>query len=208
MGSEQVSRRNLLKTGAAGGAGAVLVNPALAAAQTVGVKAADLPDLTIKEVKVYVVDSGTGTAVTNAGYSRLAAVVTQSGIEGNYTLARRYWHPNWSNEGWLEFAKRMLIGKSVLGLAGVDFAIRSAEPSTGAEFVCFGDRCVPLGHSGQSRGSADLSDPRRLQEPRDGVRQFAASQDGGRVCARGEAVQGRRVQGIQDPPAQHAGRGL
>jgi L-alanine-DL-glutamate epimerase-like enolase superfamily enzyme len=99
------------------GAGVVLANPGHAAAQAVGVKAGDLPDLTIKEVKVYVVDSGRpGTAVTNAGYTRLAAVVTESGIEGNYTLARRYWHPNWSNEGWLEFAKRTLVGKSVLDL--------------------------------------------------------------------------------------------
>jgi len=43
-------------------------------------------------------------------------VVTNSGIEGNYTLATRYFHPNWSNLGWLEYAKPLLIGKSVLGL--------------------------------------------------------------------------------------------
>lgn len=105
---EVVSRRSML-------AGAVaLGNPGLAAAQAVGVKTADLPDLTIKEVKVYVVDPGTG--VTNSGYSRIAAVVTAGGLEGNYTLARRYWHPNWSNEGWLEFAKRTLVGRSVLDL--------------------------------------------------------------------------------------------
>jgi L-alanine-DL-glutamate epimerase-like enolase superfamily enzyme len=110
-----LSRRRLLSQTA--GAGAALQNPAGAAAQAVGVKTGDLPDLTIKEVKVYVVDPGRpGTAVTNAGYSRIAAVVTNSGIEGNYTLARRYWHPNWSNEGWLEYARRVLRGKSVLDL--------------------------------------------------------------------------------------------
>ena len=112
-----VSRRGLLSQTVGMGAGAALANPARAAAQAGGVKTGDRPDLTIKEVKVYVVDPGQpGTAVTNAGYARIAAVVTQGGIEGNYTLARRYWHPNWSNEGWLEFAKRTLVGKSVLDL--------------------------------------------------------------------------------------------
>ncbi len=111
---QRISRRNVLGQAMAG---AALVDPAAAAAQAVRVKAGDLPDLTIKEVKVYVVDPGQpGTAVTNAGYARIAAVVTNGGIEGNYTLARRYWHPNWSNEGWLEFAKRALVGKSVLDL--------------------------------------------------------------------------------------------
>jgi L-alanine-DL-glutamate epimerase-like enolase superfamily enzyme len=88
--------------------GAALAQPAFAAAQAVGVKPADLPNLTIKEVKVY--------TVTNAGYAQVAAVVTEGGIEGNYTLARRYWHPNWSNEGWHAYAKRLLVGKSVLDL--------------------------------------------------------------------------------------------
>ena len=114
MDAHPVSRRNLISQALAG---AAIANPGQAAAQAVGVKAGDLPDLTIKEVKVYVVDPGQpGTAVTNAGYTRIAAVVTNSGSEGNYTLARRYWHPNWSNEGWLEFARRTLIGKSVLDL--------------------------------------------------------------------------------------------
>ncbi|MEO8658817.1 MAG: mandelate racemase/muconate lactonizing enzyme family protein [Bryobacteraceae bacterium] len=113
MGLAQTSRRNILGAGLA----ATLANPAQAAAQAATVKPADLPDLTIKQVKVYVVDSGQpANAVTNAGYTRIAAVVTHSGIEGNYTLARRYWHPNWSNEGWLDFAKATLIGKSVLDL--------------------------------------------------------------------------------------------
>lgn len=114
MDAHPVSRRNLISQALAG---AAIANPGQAAAQAVGVKAGDLPDLTIKEVKVYVVDPGQpGTAVTNAGYTRIAAVVTNSGSEGNYTLARRYWHPNWSNEGWLEFAKRTLAGKSALDL--------------------------------------------------------------------------------------------
>src|ERR1035441_7477745 len=48
--------------------------------------------------------------------AKLCGIVTNSGIEGNYSLAPRYWHPNWSNAGWLEYAKRTLLGKSVLDL--------------------------------------------------------------------------------------------
>jgi L-alanine-DL-glutamate epimerase-like enolase superfamily enzyme len=98
------SRRTFLASGAA----AVLADPARSAAQAVGVKRADLPDLTIKEVKVYVLDRG-----------RVASVVTNSGIEGNYTLNERYWHPNWSNLGWLEYARPALTGKSVLDLPAI-----------------------------------------------------------------------------------------
>ena len=52
--TEKVSRRKFFGA-SAGGAAAVLANPGFAAAQAVGVKARDLPDLTIKQVKVYVV---------------------------------------------------------------------------------------------------------------------------------------------------------
>jgi len=105
--TEKVSRRKFFGA-SAGGAAAVLANPGFAAAQAVGVKARDLPDLTIKQVKVYVV-----------GRERIAAIVTNSGIEGNYTLNPRYWHPNWSNAGWLDYAKRLLPGKSVLDLPAI-----------------------------------------------------------------------------------------
>ena len=87
--------------------------PALSAATlsaAAGIKPGDLPDLTIKEVKAHVTtDDGDG----------LACVVTQSGIEGNYTLRRRYWHPNWSNQGWVEFSKQVLIGKNALDRASL-----------------------------------------------------------------------------------------
>jgi L-alanine-DL-glutamate epimerase-like enolase superfamily enzyme len=107
MSKHSVSRRHFLSASAAGaGIGAAAFSdPGRAAAQAVGVKPGDLPDLTIKEVKVYVIRGG-----------RLASVVTNSGIEGNYTLALRYFHPNWSNMGWLEYAKGVLAGKSVLDL--------------------------------------------------------------------------------------------
>ena len=61
---------------------------------------------------MYIIDPGQpGTAVTNAGYTQIAGIVTNSGIEGNYTLANRYFHPNWSNPGWLEYAKGSLAGR-------------------------------------------------------------------------------------------------
>jgi L-alanine-DL-glutamate epimerase-like enolase superfamily enzyme len=120
MSSSIVSRRDFLGASARStmvGAGAsALVDPAGAAAQAVGIRRGDLPDLTIKEVKVYVVSLGKGGGVTDGGYERIAAIVTQGGIEGNYTLAERYWHPNWSNLGWLEYAKGVLPGRSVLDL--------------------------------------------------------------------------------------------
>lgn len=90
-----LSRRNWLGGAALGSAAAVA-----AAAQ---VKPSDLPDLTIKEVRVYHTDRG-----------RLAGIVTNSGIEGNYTLGTRYWHPDWNNEGWGEYAKSLLVGKNAL----------------------------------------------------------------------------------------------
>jgi len=93
MPTPTVSRRYFLGSSALGSA---------AFAQA-GIKPSDLPNLTIKEVKVYVTDQG-----------RLASVVTESGIEGNYTLGTRYWHPDWNNKGWLEYAKRLLIGRSAL----------------------------------------------------------------------------------------------
>jgi L-alanine-DL-glutamate epimerase-like enolase superfamily enzyme len=118
MPSSNVSRRNFLSASAGSalaGAGALaLSDPAGAAAQAVGIRRGDLPDLTIKEVKVYVVGSGQAGGADNDGDEKIAAVVTKGGIEGNYTLGERYWHPNWSNLGWLEYAKGVLPGRSVL----------------------------------------------------------------------------------------------
>ena len=120
MPSSIVSRRDFLSASAgsamAGAAGLALADPAGAAAQAVGIRRGDLPDLTIKEVKVYVVDPGKGGGAAHGGYDRIAAIVTRGGIEGNYTLAEHYWHPNWSNLGWLEYAKGVLPGRSVLDL--------------------------------------------------------------------------------------------
>jgi L-alanine-DL-glutamate epimerase-like enolase superfamily enzyme len=96
------SRRAFLST---------LPAPALVAAQSAGVTPGDL---TIREVKVYVLKTG-----PRAPEQRLASVVTAGGIEGNYTLAPRYFHPNWSNLGWLEYARNVLPGKSALDLPAI-----------------------------------------------------------------------------------------
>lgn len=133
MRNWNASRRRFLRAAPL----AALADPAAAAAQAVGVKRGDLPDLTIKEVKVYHVDVG-GRAPT-----QIAAIVTNSGIEGNYTLARRYWHPNWSNLGWLEYAKRLLPGKSVLNLPQLTSQWRPEERRVGqSSYASAIDNCL------------------------------------------------------------------
>jgi L-alanine-DL-glutamate epimerase-like enolase superfamily enzyme len=98
----RASRRRFLGATALGfGAGIGFGSPAQLAAA--GVRPADLPDLKIKEVKAYVMERGS-----------LASVVTESGIEGNWPLQSRIWHPNWDHRGWLEYARRLLPGKSAL----------------------------------------------------------------------------------------------
>src|ERR1035437_1321743 len=91
-----------------------------AVAQSAGVNPGDLPDLTVKEVKVYVLKPGeANTGQGGANFRRseqYASVVTNSGIEGNYVLTNRYSHSNWSNLGWLAAAKRTLVGKRVLDM--------------------------------------------------------------------------------------------
>jgi L-alanine-DL-glutamate epimerase-like enolase superfamily enzyme len=117
---------------------AALANPIGAAAQAVGVKPADLPDLTIKEVKVYITDLGNYHSL-NGERGELVSIVTHSGIEGNYTLGNR--NPT---TGWLEWAKAALVGKSVVdvlpvltstsglrGTYGLNGALYTAPGSTG-----------------------------------------------------------------------------
>jgi L-alanine-DL-glutamate epimerase-like enolase superfamily enzyme len=132
MSGKNETRRSFLGAAAAAPAlGALaLTDPGRAAAQAAGVKRGDLPDLTIKQVKVMVLKpeerapaaggpsgGGRGPAAGPPGGrtgEKLATIVTASGIEGNYTLDERYFHPNWSNLGWLEYAKGALTGKSAL----------------------------------------------------------------------------------------------
>lgn len=114
------SRREFLSGSVKAGAGmaaaasttasglAALANPGKAAAQAVGVKPADLPDLTIKEAKIYQTDL-TGYHSLNGERGELVALVTASGIEGNYTLGNRNPTP-----GWLEWAKGAIVGKNLM----------------------------------------------------------------------------------------------
>jgi len=95
MSESSVSRRNFL------GSSALITVAGLSGAA--GIKPSDLPDLTIKEVKAH-----------TTGEDGLACVVTSGGIEGNYTLRSRYWHPDWNNTGWVDYAKQLLVGKSAL----------------------------------------------------------------------------------------------
>jgi L-alanine-DL-glutamate epimerase-like enolase superfamily enzyme len=113
MGKQNLSRREFLgtTTGMAAGAAFALTNPIAAAAQSVGVKGGDLPDLTIKEVKIYVTDLSKVHKLNSPETGELLSVVTNSGIEGNYTLGDRN-----ATSGWLEWAKPALVGKSILDL--------------------------------------------------------------------------------------------
>ncbi len=137
MLDSKYSRRQFLGASALGAVAGIsaLANPARAAAEAVGVKPADLPDLTIKEVKVYELDrrrmpgppaimtgSARGRGVAAALYGgrmKVASIVTNSGIEGTYLLEDHYFHPNWSNMGWLEYAKNACAGKSAIDLQAI-----------------------------------------------------------------------------------------
>ena len=91
----QLSRRHFLGAtagvAAAGAAGfAALANPIATAAQSVGVKTGDLPDMTVKEVKVYVTDLSNYHSL-NGETGELFSVVTHSGIEGTTRSACGSW---------------------------------------------------------------------------------------------------------------------
>lgn len=144
MSQHSFTRRSFVRASALGAAGtATLMHPATMAAQTVGVKKSDLPDLTIKEVKVYVTDLGNIHKLNSTETGEIVSVVTHSGIEGNYTLGDRN-----RTEGWLEWAKAALVGKSVVDLlptiastsgmkasGGFDATPRRRGNVTGANFA-------------------------------------------------------------------------
>ena len=88
---QNLSRRSFLGTSAGFAAAgfSAMANPIGAAAQSVGVKPGDLPDLTIKEVKVYVTDISNIHKLNSPETGELLSIVTNSGIEGNYTIGDR-----------------------------------------------------------------------------------------------------------------------
>lgn len=138
MMQDPVTRRNVLTAMATGTAAgfAALADPGVAAAQLVGVKKGDLPDLTVKQVKVYVTDIEKIHRLNSTETGEVLAVVTNSGIEGNYTIGNRE-----RTTGWLEWAKATLVGHNVMDLlpalnatsgmkstGGFNAHIRSAPP--------------------------------------------------------------------------------
>ena len=195
MSGKNGSRRAFLGVAVAAPAlGAVaLADPGRAAAQAAGIKRRDLPDLTIKQVKVLVLKAEERRTPANAGApggggrggggrggppgerpgEKFAAIVTNSGIEGNYTLTDRYFHPNWSNLGWLEYAKAALPGKSVLDLPALTSQWRPSQRRYGQlSYAAAIDNCC-WDILGKAVG---LPVYRLLGAYRDRVRAYASSQ--------------------------------
>ncbi len=199
MSTHNVSRRRFLSASAAGSLTgmAAVAQPGLAAAQATGVKPGDLPDLGIKEVKVYVLQRG-----------QIASIVTNSGIEGNYTLGSRYWHPNWNNSGWLEFARRALKGRSALDLPAITSQWTPEQRRLGqSSYAAAIDNCLwdILGKAVQ------LPVYRILGAYRTRVRAYASSQHLRTVEAFVEDVQKCKAQGFTaykiHPPELRGGQG-
>lgn len=113
MSNSEWSRRSFFSASAAAGA-ASLVHPAALAAQSAGIKTGDLPDLTIKEAKVYVTDLGNVRRLNGTENGEIVSLVTAGGIEGNYSIGNRGNPP-----GWLDYAKTACVGKNVLDLLPV-----------------------------------------------------------------------------------------
>ena len=112
MVQRNISRRQFLGTSALGVlGGAAMVSPVRAAAEAVGVKPGDLPDLTIKEVKVYVANIEGVRKFNSPENGWIYSMVTNSGIEGNYTDGNRGLTPHW-----LEYAKATCVGKNLFEL--------------------------------------------------------------------------------------------
>jgi len=113
MSERRRSRREFfgVSAGVTAAVASALADPPHAAAQSAGVKRGDLPDLTIKEVKVYVADVSGFRRLNSTETGEILSVVTNSGHEGNYTIGNRGLTPNW-----LEWAKPVLLGKNVIDL--------------------------------------------------------------------------------------------
>lgn len=168
MLSRNVSRRQFFNRSAVGAAAALAVvpEPARSAVESTGIKPSDLA---IKEVKAYVLKS----SGRRGGEQRIASIVTNCGIEGNYTLAPRYFHPNWSNLGWVEYAKELLPGKNALDLPAITSQWEPSKRRLGQlSYASAVDNCLwdILGKA------AGLPVYRMLGAYRNRVRAYASSQ--------------------------------
>jgi L-alanine-DL-glutamate epimerase-like enolase superfamily enzyme len=112
---QDYSRRKFLAGSALGAAGAMgagaFLDPGAMAAQVAGVKRTDLLDLTIKEIKVYQTDLKGLRKLNTTETGEIISVVTNNGIEGNYSIGDRN-----RTVGWLNWAKATLLGKNVIDL--------------------------------------------------------------------------------------------
>jgi len=129
---EKHSRRRFFEAyaGVTAAVASVLADPPQAAAQAAGVKCGDLPDLTIKEIKVYVADNTKYHHNANET-GEIISMVTNSGHEGSYPLGNRAPMPRW-----LDWAKPTLLGKNIIDLLpGI-----TATSGLKASFEPVGDR--------------------------------------------------------------------
>ncbi len=151
MANLALSRRNLFGASALGTAAlAALADPGQAAAQAVGVKKSDLPDLTIKEVKVYVANLGNVRRLNGTETGEIVSLVTNSGIEGNMTIGNRGNPP-----GFLAYAKGRVLGKSALDVTSI-----TRVPDT-MRFSAYGSLDTGRGFGGGARpaGAPPLNTP-------------------------------------------------
>jgi L-alanine-DL-glutamate epimerase-like enolase superfamily enzyme len=140
-----LSRRTLFGAsapGATSAAAAALADPGQAAAQAVGVKKSDLPDLTIKEVKVYVAELGNVRRLNITETGEIVSIVTNSGIEGNMSIGNRASPPG--EPRFLEYAKSRVLGKSALDVTSI-----TAVPNT-SRFSAYG--ALTAGRGGSPPG--------------------------------------------------------
>ena len=126
-----VSRRDFLGSFAVASA---VVSSAAVASAAAGIKTSDLPDLTIKEVKVFVVKD----------YSHVVSVVAATGIEGNYTI--RNFESDLTITEWLETARGLLVGKNALDRpsftsrwAPKERILHGTAPNTSSIDICLWD---------------------------------------------------------------------
>ena len=148
MSEQGLSRRSLFGASAAA---AALADPGQAAAQAVGVKKADLPDLTIKEVKVYVAELGNVRRLNITETGEIVSIVTNSGIEGNMSIGNRASPPG--EPRFLEYAKSKVLGKSALDVTSI-----TPVPNT-ARFSAYG--ALTAGRGGSPPGGVFRAGSRR-----------------------------------------------
>jgi len=185
MSTRKLSRRTFFGASAAAGA-AVVAHPVNMAAQAAGVKAGDMPDLTIKEAKIYVLDAAVGaTRGRSQRRKRNRLAGDRWRIEGNFTLGNRGNPP-----GWVDFAKANCVGKNVFDILPT---------------VAY----IPLQNRPGGAAAREQAEPVRLM-PEDAEHPRAAPSQSrqGRVCRRIQPWLRLPPTWNRNPGAERARRGL